>query len=427
MAQPIRNDVQSGNDWTMAAVGLFITLMVAALFFRQLTIECTTTLLYWLWSLADFPRFHADAAWRINLLASTHNNAEAVSWSEFFSVMDVTAGILLIALLPLVVIGTISVRRHQVSRTRRDISIHSLPLIMASFSPAIVPALTYGDKKTQLLNVDPEEHRSAQAPDEFAIEHKLVVNNRLRRELAEQKFIAQLGEPLPHENSDLAKQGQLLPEFKHFSDHERAMFAIFGLQHFLDKRKEAEQLLDALNRSTLKSDRKYRNKIGYPNLSLADKAFRKVATTPAAQAWIKQYGYVRTAIAALHDNDLHLPIRRYRWLKGLDRTLWYALASTGRPWPFVEGAGVISQSHWEKLAARYRVKLSKPIMSLALDGLETDLRNIGAVVDDTPPPMRPVDDEEEDDDDEDNPMELGTHSDEQHVHRHVHSFRPKMR
>ena len=118
----------------------------------------------------------------------------------------------------------------------------------------------------------------------------------------------------------------------------------------------------------------------------------------------------------MHDNDLHLPIRRYRWLKGLDRTLWYALASTGRPWPFVEGAGVVSQSHWEKLASRYRVKLRKPIMSLALDGLETDLRNIGAVVDDTPPPTRPFDNKEEEDDE-----------DEQHVHRHVHSFRPKMR
>ncbi|WP_337263693.1 MULTISPECIES: secretion/conjugation apparatus DotM-related subunit [unclassified Serratia (in: enterobacteria)] len=425
MAQPIRNDVQSGNDWTMAAVGLFITLMVVALFFRQLTIECTTTLLYWLWSLADFPRFHTDAAWRINLLATTHNTAETVSWSEFFAVMDVTAGILLVALIPLAIIGTLAVRRHQVSRTRRDLSIHSLPRIMSSFSPAIVPALTYGDKKTQLLNVDPEEHRSAQTPDEFAIKHKLVVNRRLRRERAELQFIAQLGKPLSHEQGSSLPQNLVLPAFEQFSDHERAMFAVFGLQHFMDKRKEAEQLLDTLNRSTLKSDRRYRNQIGYPNLSLADKAFRKVATTPAAQTWIKQYGYVRTAIAALHDNDLHLPIRRYRWLKGLDRTLWYALASTGRPWPFVEGAGVVSQSHWEKLAARYRVKLNKPMMSLALDGLETDLRNIGAVVDDTPPTSRPFDEEEEDDDEDSTGSQ--TTSNEQHIHRHVHPFRPKMR
>lgn len=418
MAQPTRNDVHSGNDWTMAAIGLTVMLTIAALFFRQITIEYLTTLLYWIWSMADFPRFHDDASWRINLLATTHNNAETVSWTEFFAVMDLTAGILLVVLIPLAIIGIIAVRRHQVSRTRRNISIHSLPRIMSGFSSAIIPALTYGDKKSQLLNVDPEEHRSAQSPDEFAIEHKLVVNNRLRRDLAEALFTAQLGTTV----------GESENAFELFNDHERAMFAIFGLQHFLDKRKEAEQLLDALNRSTLKSDRRYRNKIGYPNLDIAIPAFRKVIASPAAQTWIKQYRYVRTAIAALHDNDLHLPIRRYRWLKGLDRTLWYALASTGRPWPFIEGAGVISQSHWETLAARYRVKLRKPIMSLALDGLETDLKNIGAVVDDAPTSTHPSPDEAEDDDEDDGDTSSSqAASAEQHVHRHVHSFRPKVR
>ncbi|MDX6917833.1 conjugal transfer protein TrbA [Pectobacterium carotovorum] len=420
MTQPVRKDVQSNNDWTMAAVGLFITLMVTALFFRQLTIECTTTLLYWLWSLADFQQFHNAAAWRINLLATTHNNAENVSWGKFFTVMDATAGILLIALIPLAIIGIIAVRRHQASRTSRDISINTLPRIMAQFSPAILPALSYGDRKTQLLNVDPAEHRSAQTPDEFVIEHKLVVNNRLKKDQAEKLFIAQLGTPLQHDKKD----------FDRFNDHERAMFAIFGLQHFLDKRGEAEQLLDALNRSTLKSDRKYRNKIGYPNLAMATSAFRKVTETPAAQKWIKQYNYARTSITALHDNDLHLPIRRYRWLKGLDRTLWYALASTGRPWPFVEGAGVVSQAHWEKLASRYRVRLTKPIMSLAIEGLETDLRNLGAVVEEpapTKPSLHDVDDADEDEDEAGNNQLMNSTTDEQHVHRHVHTFRPKMR
>ncbi|WP_133625184.1 secretion/conjugation apparatus DotM-related subunit [Erwinia sp. LJJL01] len=426
MAQPARNDVQSGNDWTLAAVGLLVTLIVAALFFRQLTIEYSTTLLYWLWSLADVPRFHADAAWRINLLAATHNNAEATTWAEFFAVMDRTAGILMLAMVPLAVTGVTAVRRHQVSRTRRDISIRTLPRIMADFSPAIVPALTYGDKDTQLLNVDPQEHRSAQTPDEFAIEHRLVVNRQLRRQLAEQKFIAQLGTALVNTNEDADRKNQLIPEFLQFNDHERAMFAVFGLQHFMDKRQQAEALLDALNRSTLHADRRYKNKVGYPNLSLAAAAFRQVADLPAAQAWVRQYGYVRTAISALHDNDLHLPIRRFRWLKGLDRTLWYTLASTGRPWPFVEAAGVVSQAHWETLAARYRVRLTRPVMSHALDGLETDLRNIGAVVDITPKAPRTVADDEDDYEDE-TPSGNDTPPDEQHVNRHVHSFRPKMR
>jgi len=408
----------------MAVVGGFITLIIAALFFRQLTVETCTTLLYWLWSIVDFPRTHEYAAWRINLLARTHNNAPDVTWGEFFAVMDVTAGILMIALVPLIITGIIAVRRHQASRTRRDISILTLPRIMSAFSPAIIPALTYGDKKQQLLNVDPEEHRSAQTPDEFAIEHKLVVNQRLRRDGAQELFIAQLGTPLPK----VAAGGDVSPLFSAFNDHERAMFAIFGLQHFMDKRKDAEALLDALNRSTLKADRRYRNKIGYPNLTLANGAFKKVIATEQARSFIRQYGYIRTAISALHDNDLHLPIRRFRWLKGLDRPLWYTLASTGRPWPFVEAAGVVSQAHWETLAARYRVRLSHPIMSLALDGLEADLRNIGAVVDDTPGTVRsPVEEEDDVDDDDEDADPAAGHTEEPHAHRHTHSFRPKMR
>lgn len=423
MAQPPRNDVRS-HDWSMAIVGGFITLIIAALFFRQLTVEICTTLLYWLWNIADFPRTHTYATWRINLLARTHNNAPDVTWSEFFDVLDVTASILMIVFIPLMMTGIIVVRRHQASRTRRDISIHTLPRIMSAFSPSIIPALTYGDKKQQLLNVDPEEHRSAQTPDEFAIEHKLVVNQHLRRDVAQNLFITQLGTPLPK----VAISDNVTILFEAFNDHEQAMFAIFGLQYFLDKRKEAEALLDALNRSTLKTDRRYRNKIGYPNLSLAKSAFKKVIATEQAQGFIRQYGYIRTAISALHDNDLHLPIRRFRWLKGLDRTLWYTLASTGRPWPFVEAAGVVSQAHWETLAARYRIRLPHPIMSLALDGLEDDLRNIGAVVDDSPRPTRAsvkeendIDDDDEDVAHEDNPTQ------EARTHRHTHSFRPKMR
>lgn len=83
MAQPPRNDARS-HDWSMAVVGGFITLIIAALFFRQLTVETCSLVLYWLWSIADFPRTHEFAAWRINLLARTHNNAPDVTWGEFF-------------------------------------------------------------------------------------------------------------------------------------------------------------------------------------------------------------------------------------------------------------------------------------------------------------------------------------------------------
>jgi intracellular multiplication protein IcmP len=419
MAPPNR-DVQSSNDWSLAAVGLIVVLIVLAIFFRETVVEYTSLFLYFLWSLADIPQTHHLAAWRINLLVNTHNHAQNVSWSEFFSVMDLTAGILLLFLVPAVVFGVLAVRGHQASRTRRDISIRTLPRIMSVFSPAIIPALNYGDKKTQLLNVDPEEHRSAASPEEFAKENRLVVNRQLRHDLAEACFFAQLGKAFTSGSTPAQR-------FEQFSDHERAMFAIFGLQHFLDKRKEAEALVDTLNRSTLKSDRKYRNKTGYPNLSLADADFRRVTSSPDAIEWIRRYRYARTAIQALHDNDLHLPIRRYRWLKGLDRTLWYALASTGRPWPFIEGTAVVSQAHWETVSAQYGIHLDRPIMRLAIEGLEADLRNLGAVAEEmNVSPATPQDDGEEDEDDDEDDTSAAAEQ-EPHVHRHVHTFKPKMR
>ena len=61
MAQPTRNDVHSNNDWTLAAVGLFVIVAITAIFFRQSTIELTTTVLYFMWGIADIPRVHADA------------------------------------------------------------------------------------------------------------------------------------------------------------------------------------------------------------------------------------------------------------------------------------------------------------------------------------------------------------------------------
>lgn len=428
------------SDWTVGAVGLILMLIIVSLFLRELVIRIVTTILYFLWQLADFPHIHQFVAGRINILARVHNDAENVSWSQFIDVLNFTGSILLVALIPLAIVGVIAVRRHQASRTSRPLNINTLPGIMARISPSIIPALHYGDARTQLLNVDPPVHRWAMWPEEFAIKHKLVVNRQLDREKATKVFIAQLGTPLSPTMPDTPEESQpdsrllkdlkgwrrkqlnnepIIPEFRQFNPYERAMFAIFGLQHFLDKRKDAERLLDNLNRSTAN-----RKTPGYPDLRLAERDFYRIARDPEAIAWVRHYRYARTAITALHDNDLHLPGARFRWLKGLDRTLWYALSSTGRPSPFVEGAGVISQAQWERLAAQYSVPLKQPVMTLALDALEDDLISIGAIA--VPEPSRApddiTDDAEHDDDASEQPQ-----PDEAPAPRHINTFKPRMK
>ncbi|EFS2735056.1 conjugal transfer protein TrbA [Salmonella enterica] len=349
-------------------------ILIAIVIFHSIFYYACCAMLYYLWYLADFASIHTYVAGKINLLAWASNRVEDLSLGEFLEVMNQTAGILYVFMLPVTVYGLVATRNHPLSITRRKIDIHTLPKIMSTFSPAIIPALQYGDPKTQLLNVDPPEHRSAMTPDEFAISHKLVIGQRLDHERARQAFDAQLGTPLLSESS--------------FSAHERALVAIIGLQVFCDDRPAALELRDALNRSCGKRQREHGNKRGYPQLSLAEKAFRQVIGTPQAKAWIRHHSTTRTALSALHAQDLRLPAGQFRWLKGIDRTLWYVLSSSDRSKCFVEGAGVVTAAQWESLVSQLSKKLKvvipapENLTAFAVRGLEDDLRNIGMVIDD---------------------------------------------
>lgn len=369
--QPVPSPNNDQGAMMLMALAL---ILIAIVIFHSIFYYACCAMLYYLWYLADFASIHTYVAGKINLLAWASNRVEDLSLGEFLEVMNQTAGILYVFMLPVTVYGLVATRNHPLSITRRKIDIHTLPKIMSTFSPAIIPALQYGDLKTQLLNVDPPEHRSAMTPDEFAISHKLVIGQRLDHERARQAFDAQLGTPLLSESS--------------FSAHERALVAIIGLQVFCDDRPAALELRDALNRSCGKHQREHGNKRGYPQLSLAEKAFRQVMATPQAKAWVRRHSTTRTALSALHAQDLRLPAGLFRWLKGIDRTLWYVLSSSDRSKCFVEGAGVVTAAQWESLVSQLSKKLKvvipapENLTAFAVRGLEDDLRNIGMVIDD---------------------------------------------
>nr|WP_236745197.1 hypothetical protein [Klebsiella variicola] len=52
----------------------------------------------------------------------------------------------------------------------------------------------------------------------------------------------------------------------------------------------------------------------------------------------------RSLLYALFDDDLQLPSANFRWLKGVDRTLWYALSSAGRGKFFIEEVVLLHRS-----------------------------------------------------------------------------------
>jgi len=294
------------------------------------------------------------------------SNPGTVTFDQFLSVMNKT-GYLFVWIPFLLSLRAIKIAvQHKANLTRRKVTVQTLPWIMSKHSPAIIPTLYYGDKETLLLNVDPEEHRSAINPEEWVEKHGLLVNGNLDRVRCRELFIA-----------DLGKKVISLDEL---TAHEKALFAVFGARLFADgkDRKKAQELLDDLNRSC--HTHTWNGLKGYPDLSLATKAFEKYARHPDATGWHAKHPYPRTLLHSMHKAALlsgRLSSSHFRWLKGMDRPLWYALNTTGRKTPFLESTAVFTQALWEDFAFDNGYRLTEPCLDEAIDAVENYLIKIG--------------------------------------------------
>lgn len=351
----------------LGMVGLLVGM--AWLFWSMSHAEISYWALKWSWiqlELFDWP-FMPDAIrlWRQDaaVLASAPG---AVTFGQLVTVLNRT-GLLFVWIPILLALRGIKLAiTHKAVRTRRKVTVQTLPWIMSKHSPAIIPSLYYGDKDTLLLNVDPEEHRSSLNPEAWVEQHGLLVNGVLDRERCRELFIADLGKPVE-------RLAELSPV-------ERALFAVFGARLFSEGKdiKHAQRLLDDLNRSCHKHT--WNGKKGYPDLTLCDKAFEKYAAHPDAVRWLAKHPYPRSLLHSMHKAALasgRLPSSHFRWLKGMDRQLWYALNTTGRKAPFLESAAVFTQALWEDFAFDNGYQLTEPSVDEAIDGVENYLIKIG--------------------------------------------------
>lgn len=327
---------------------------------------------YWLlhatWLELEMPRnlpFWAEAAAALQrrVIASAYH-PESLSATGLLGLLNAGGRFFIAIPMTVTLYGLACAWRHPANRTRRAITAHTLPHIMARHAPAVIPVLHYGD----LLNEDPEEHKRALNPEEWVQQRKLVVNGQLRRDLCRTELIKDLG-------TRLTSLDQLSPT-------ERAMFAIFGARLLSNRADilQAQALLDALNRSCGKMH--WQGRRGYPDLTICDAAFAKYAKHPDALAWLERHPYARTLLHAMHKESLkygRLASAHFRWLKGMDRPLWYALNTTGRKTPFAESSAVFTQTLWETYAAEHGYRLTEPWVDDAIDGFETYLAKIGVV------------------------------------------------
>lgn len=307
-----------------------------------------------------------------------------VSFHQFLDAMNKTGYLYVWIPILLTINGIRLAHRHKGNMTRRKITVQTLPWIMSQHSPAVIPTLYYGDKDTLLLNVDPEEHRSAISPEEWVEQHGLLVNGALDRNKCRELFIAHLGTPFASLGEPAEKE-QTKPEpetsaaeiLNKMQPQEKALFAVFGTRLFArdsDAEKvSAQDLLDSLNRSCHAGK-------GYPDLTITDKAFAQYVTHPDVSVWLQKHAYPRTLLHAMHKEALttgKLPSSHFRWLKGMDRGLWYALNTTGRKTPFLESAAVFAQTLWEEFAHEHGYQLAEPYIDDAIDGLEAYLGKVG--------------------------------------------------
>ena len=368
--------IASQNNRSLICISVVMTAVLLWLFFDYL-VYASCLLLYHLWLIpwCIAPSLFTSAPEHINLLARTGNESRMVSLSEWLEVMEHSAGIIFWYVLPFIITGLVLGVRHPAMshHSRRVIDIHNLARLMVAYSPAIAPVLCYGDKKELLLNDTTPAQAPALSPEAFVRQHHLIRHESLERGAAERVFREQLGRPL-NSLHDLKK-------------HERVLFALFGLQVFCQDRKAAVQLRDDLNRSCLIGNR------GYPVQRLADRAFSRVSRAPGVQEWLSTHRYVRTALTGLYGRDLHIPPSTFRWLKGLDRTLWYALHTADTTAVFVEGAGVVAVARAEITARKLGYPRPEPSFDALLSTLTRELETFGELPSSSPVSARPVADD----------------------------------
>ncbi len=347
-------------------LALGAAILLCWLFF-DIFVYWTSWTLYWLWKMVDFPFIHVWAGGKINLLADVANNAKDVTFSEWLEVMNHTSGVLLLFLTPLVIVSGIGLAQHPVLpfRSKRLVNIHTLPGLLSHFAPSVIPVLA-ASGSDGLMNDTSTGNAWALKPEEFAERYTLVQRKALDREAARAVFEEQVGD---------VHDGLL-----GLAPYERALLAVFGLQVFLNDRKAATRLLDDLNRSCMVKGLLRRKTYSLtPLYGLADAGFDRVAKAPGVSEWLQSHRSMRTALVGLYGRDLRLAPARFRWLKGVNRTLWYALHSADTAKVFVEGAGVQAQARAEVHASK--LGLPRPVLMVnqAIDGLQVELESIGLV------------------------------------------------
>lgn len=279
-------------------------------------------------------------------------------------------------------------RKHPTLIARRQFSAYQLMAVHGKNSSGVLPVA-----KLDLLNNPPPGWEPSTDPYTFIVENTLLVRRRtsgksveveLNEQRAEKIFLQYLGPTHDFKT-------------KHWRPAEKVVFgllceAIFNLgkDGGIGKKtpegwENAEKLKTALNESAY-------NPRGLPNLKLGEALYNKwaaqITTHPLLNKLATHFRYTSTLIYALHIETTEKGIfddtvrgvfttNEMRWLKPVDRKLFYALNNTGRKVAWTEAGAVYTQYNAERKAMEKNRILGKPYMLPAIESLQTELEEIG--------------------------------------------------
>ena len=282
-------------------------------------------------------------------------NAEKLTFSQLLQVLNKVSYIFVS--IPVALTGWMlyQVRKHPSNTTKRKITAPALRKIMAEHAYATIPVLYYGD----LLSSDNPRHSPALSPDEWASKNQVILNGRLNEAKTQILLSADLGERLA--------------TLEDLAIYEKLLFLVFASKIFGGAEAQilSQDILDDLNYSCHSGE--WENEPGYPDFELDEALFTRFSTMPEIQQLFQVHRYSKTFLFRLHLEAMKrgkVPTTYFRWLKGIDRSLWYALNTTGRKTAFIESAAVFTQVQWEMFAEQQGYLLIQPNVGNAVKALK---------------------------------------------------------
>lgn len=345
----------------------FLAVLLSVIFwisFRDYIINAYTFITYHFYNM--FPSYNFIVSIK-EMLVSANRNASNVTFFDFLFILNRSAYPYAILFLITSISIALKVKKSINYKYNRNLNVNELAKLIVKKNPSIAHILAkYSDIPEQLLNYNDKESESPLTPIEFAKKHDLIniENNTFRKSKARKVFRQQI-------NFDSKVNGIII-----LKDYEKPLATIFSLAYFFNDYDNVRSILNKLNLSCFETED------AYPNFELVKNECETILSTKEYLSFMQNYRSSRTMLYALLDHDLGIPPSHFRWLKGLDRTLWMALTSVGRAKKFVEGAGIIAYSITETWLINneiYKPLNISPTVRPATIGLEAELLKEGLV------------------------------------------------